>query len=102
MGYNLYWRGSYGEALRHFEAADTLQPGDARFVYYRGLAERSLGRVTDAAQTVRLAVKLEGRRSESVSRSLERLQGPKRMWLERIRSRKQTGQTAFGVAARRD
>ena len=58
--------------------------------------------MTDAEQTVRLAVKLEGRRSELVSRSLERLQGPKRMWLERIRSGKQGDQTAFGVTARND
>ena len=60
-----------------------LSPGDARFWYYRALAERALGD-NKAAE----ASRLEGQKAEKKSgvkadlaQALERVQGARRAWL---------------------
>jgi hypothetical protein len=83
QGCGLYWRRDYAEALACLEAATKLAD-DARFWYFRALAERAQGQSARARQSLDQAVRLhrEGKPGgESVSTALERVQGPARMWI---------------------
>src|SRR5206468_2848701 len=57
QGYKRYWRGEHGEAWVYFEAATRLID-DARYWYYRALAERALGQSKAAQQSRDRAVEL--------------------------------------------
>jgi tetratricopeptide (TPR) repeat protein len=82
-GYALYWQGDWAGALPYFEAATRLAD-DARYWYYRALAERALGNHAGAARSLRRANDLERRgrpRGDVLGLALERVQGPLRRWL---------------------
>ena len=88
-GYNLFWRGEYADALRHFEAAVSLRNDDARYLYYQGLSQLVLGRKSLADASMSQAAQLEARRSsqqDRVARALERLQGQLRLRVESFRN----------------
>jgi hypothetical protein len=78
-----YWQRDYSEALAYLEAATKLAD-DARFWYFRALAERALGEKAESERSLARAVVLhrEGKPDgESVGLALERVQGSLRMWI---------------------
>jgi tetratricopeptide (TPR) repeat protein len=83
-GYRQYWQSEHEDALTYFEAATELFDEDARFWYYRALAETVLGMTREADISLRHAadLHLRGRPSmEAISQALERVQGEARMYL---------------------
>jgi tetratricopeptide (TPR) repeat protein len=83
-GYNLYWQGEYEAAWQRFDAAARLADDDARYWYYKALTELALGRDDDAAKSRQRGAELQVRArpsAEAIGRALERIQGPRRMWL---------------------
>jgi tetratricopeptide (TPR) repeat protein len=80
-GCRLYWDGEHAEALARFEAATKLNGQDARFWYYRSLAESALGRAKVAEASARRGAELQlaGLPSQdSIRQALERVQGEPR------------------------
>jgi hypothetical protein len=90
---DLFWAGTHrladGErrhALALFLAAIQLEPRDARFWYFRALAENSLGDSTAARLSARRGSALEQLNPEqepAVLAALERVQGAPRIFLRR-------------------
>jgi len=80
-GYHAYWRGDYQAALDELDEAVALDPQDARFWYYKGLAEHAMGRSVWAEVSLGRAVALElaGETDRAlVAKALERVQGAAR------------------------
>jgi tetratricopeptide (TPR) repeat protein len=61
LGFILFDRGRYAEALTHFDAALQVRPGEADALAGKAIALLRLGRITEAAQFYRRAVQLEDR-----------------------------------------
>lgn len=90
-GLGLYWSGryrdaarSFAEAIRHSGAYDQ----DARYFYYYGLAQFQQGNAKEAADAFRRAVLLEQQNkpaSAAVNKTLERIQGEPRRYLNTFR-----------------
>jgi tetratricopeptide (TPR) repeat protein len=83
-GYRLYWQRRYQDALDMLDAAVELRGNDARFWYYKALAERALGQDRAALESVRQANLLRQQNSPSfdlIGVALERVQGPDRRFL---------------------
>ncbi|MFO0879068.1 MAG: hypothetical protein U0840_17125 [Gemmataceae bacterium] len=83
-GYRFFWENKMVEAQAQFEAATSLFENDARFWYFRSLAESALGLTTAADTSLAQAVELHRRglpQAELISKSLERVQGEPRMRL---------------------
>jgi len=92
---------SYGMAVHAFHTGDyqqsyddltnAIEAGsqDARAFYFRGLAALKLGRSDEAEADFAEGARLEadGRTTLPIARSLERVQGPDRLRLERYRAR---------------
>src|SRR5262249_40447003 len=95
----LFWKGyeafhdkEYASAWKSFEAATRLSNGDARFWYYRALAERALGDKKAAEASRQAGIKAEKKRDtkkDELAFALERVQGERRVWL-RLGSRPAT------------
>jgi tetratricopeptide (TPR) repeat protein len=84
-GYSLYWQGDHQEALRRFEAATKLTD-DARFWYFRSLAERATGDNTAAEASLGRAARLHVAgfpRADVIGQALERVQGAERVRMGR-------------------
>jgi hypothetical protein len=84
LGYRLFWQGEYEAAWRQFDGAARLADDDARYWYFKALAEQALGREDDAVKSRRRGAELQAvakPSAEAVGRALERVQGPQRMWL---------------------
>lgn len=86
----LFWKGyeafhgrDYASAWQKFEAATRMGPGDARYWYYRALAERALGDTKAAEASRQAGIKAEKRltRADDLAYALERIQGERRVWL---------------------
>jgi tetratricopeptide (TPR) repeat protein len=89
-GYSLFWQRDYEAALGYLEAATKLADGDARYWYYRALAERQMGKSEEAARSLQRGVKVhrENRRNDAaIGLALERVQGPSRAWIRYARDR---------------
>jgi hypothetical protein len=88
-GVHAYFAGDY--ARSHDDLSSAIQGGidDPRAWYFRGLAALQLGRIDEAEADFTEAAERESRAVGmwSVSRSLERVQGPERLQLERHRIR---------------
>jgi tetratricopeptide (TPR) repeat protein len=81
-GYSLFWRGEHQEALSLFEAAAELYRDDARFWYFRSLAEDGLGQKKESEDSLKKAVDLhrQGKPSAAlIGQALERVQGEARL-----------------------
>lgn len=91
VGYHAYWSADYKGALENLDRAVETHQGDARFWYYKGLAEIGLGQIENAERSFSRAVELHAQRpSDSViARSLQRVQG-------RLRVELQLALTLFG------
>jgi hypothetical protein len=87
-GYNLYWQRQYPAALAEFVAAVELRDNDARYWYYKALAERAVGLEAEALASLRRAAEWRSRNSpalDAVLGSLERVQGPDRLFINSVR-----------------
>lgn len=89
-GVHAYNAGQYRDA--HDDLTMAVQSGsqDPRVFYYRGLAYLRLGRPQEAQSDFKKAASLEMADTDhfySVSKSLERIQGPARSQIERFRSK---------------
>ena len=88
-GVHAYFAGDY--ARSHDDLSSAIQGGidDPRAWYFRGLAALQLGRIDEAEADFTEGAERESRAAGMwpVSRSLERVQGPERLQLERHRIR---------------
>ena len=94
QGCRYYWQGETEEALAHVEAATELFENDARFWYYRSLAEAALGQDRRAGASLKQAVDLHLRglpAASSISQALERVQGEPRMQLRQALEQARAG-----------
>jgi hypothetical protein len=88
-GVEAYYRGDYVRAFELLNAAVQAGTRDPRIYYFRGLAQTFLGRSPDAEMDFQLGAQFESSETASVvdvGRSLERVQGPTRLLLERYRA----------------
>lgn len=85
-GLRSYWDGNMNEALRSFDAAAAAEPQNALYHYYRALAFYNLEGAEAASQWLDRAVALERQAPvEHWGRSMERVQGRVRLWVEQAR-----------------
>jgi hypothetical protein len=80
-GYRLYWQRDYAGALEYFDAAVERDREDARFWYYKGLAELSLGKQDAASRAIARGAELQHEMKPNavqIGNALERVQGPER------------------------
>lgn len=80
-GCRMYWDGQHAEALARFEAATQLHDQDARFWYFRSLAESALGQARRAEASAKQAAELHLRglpSQDTIRQALERVQGEPR------------------------
>ncbi|HEY5312768.1 MAG TPA: hypothetical protein VIK18_09620 [Pirellulales bacterium] len=88
-GVEAYYTGDYVRAFNLLNAAVQAGTRDPRVYYFRGLAETFLGRTPDAHRDFEKGAAFESSETASVvdvGRSLERVQGPTRLLLERYRA----------------
>lgn len=88
-GVEAYYTGNYVQAFNMLNGAVQAGSHDPRVYYFRGLAQANLGRTPDAERDFQQGAALETSNTASVvdvGRSLERVQGPTRLLLERYRS----------------
>jgi len=93
-GWDLYWSGRPAEALEAFQKALAFSEGDARYWYYKGLAELALGDNASAETSIFQGAQFETRSkpdSTTVGQALVRVQGPVRLHIEDIRHRVREG-----------
>ena len=88
-GVHAYFSCDYQRAYDDLTQAVEAGTQDPRAFYFRGLAARKLGRLDEAEADFATASEREagGTGAWPVSRSLERVQGPDRLALERYRTR---------------
>lgn len=93
-GIHAYHAGDYGRAYDVLTDAIEAGTDDPRGYYYRGLASLRLGRMSeaDADFTTGADRELATGSVRRVSLSLERVQGPDRLTLERFRARARLGE----------
>ena len=88
-GVHAYYAGSFQQSHDALSRVVNLKTSDPRVYYFRGLAALQLGRRDEAIADFSEGADLEtaGWSSRTVSLSLERVQGPDRLLLERSRMR---------------
>lgn len=86
-GVHAFWRDDLPAALRHFDNAVQLDPGEPLYWYYRAAAHQRLGSARRARHDALIGAHLEWRDGlpDDFGAALARLQGPLRQWLERHR-----------------
>lgn len=85
-GATAYFLGEAEGALDYFVAAVRQDPKNALYRYYLGLTLRQLGRPAEAEIQVRAGKRFESPVwRQGIGVSLQRVQGPDRDWLERLR-----------------
>jgi len=89
QGVHAYFTKDFVDAHAQFTAAIEQASTDPRCYYFRGLAYIKLGRPEDAEQDFArgAALEIEERQYYPIGRSLERIQGPERLQLERARQK---------------
>ena len=86
-GLDLYRSGRFEEAAERFHGAVQAAPGDAKYAYFHAAALHRAGHGSEAADALTLAVQAEERAPiANWGRTLERIQGATRVWLEQNRS----------------
>lgn len=87
-GIHKFFSGCNAEAIQLFDAAIATNPNDPRPYYFRGLAKMNYGDQYAAQADFQMGAQMEAmgkRRSSTVSRSLERIQGSNRLCIEQAR-----------------
>jgi len=88
LGVHAYHAGEYRDAYANLSAAIEGGSRDPRVYYFRGLALSHLGRSDEAQADLEKGAQLEvagGGDQYPIGKSLERVQGPQRLALERLR-----------------
>lgn len=93
LGTTDFFRSRYAEALPRFVNAVQLDPGNPLYWYYRSLTYLGLSQEREAVHDAKVGAALERRLRESLDietlrnlgSRLERIQGPRRTWLEGFR-----------------
>jgi tetratricopeptide (TPR) repeat protein len=88
LGLRYYWDRQYPQAEKEFARAVRSNDGDARLLYFLGLAQLGMERRDQAAESFRKAAELERQgkpQAVLISGALERVQGPQRQVLNRYR-----------------
>ena len=86
-GLRSYWDGNMTEALGAFDAAAAAEPDNALYQYYRALSFYNLRGEAAAADWLAQAVEMERQTPiKNWGRSLERVQGRVRLWVEQART----------------
>jgi tetratricopeptide (TPR) repeat protein len=86
-GLRSYWDGNMTEALGAFDAAAAAEPGNALYQYYRALSFYNLQGEEAAADWLAQAVEMERQSPiKHWGRSMERVQGRARLWVEQART----------------
>lgn len=83
-GTRFYWHGNAATTLKLVSAAVERDPQDAAAWYFKALAERSLGKLSEAKESARRGAALETINralSSQVGLALERVQGDERQFL---------------------
>jgi hypothetical protein len=81
-------QGRYGDAVDGFAAASQAEPSDAKSLYFKALAQWLAGDVDRAEETIREAARQEVQSPlKDWGRTMERIQGPQRLWLEAARKK---------------
>ena len=86
--FNEFFSGEYDSVVRRLTIAIRLDGRDARFYYFRGLANYRQEQLSEAQRDIKAAAALEVKGSLSsseVGRALERIQYAERRWLEQLR-----------------
>jgi hypothetical protein len=92
QGRQAFWSGQFKRALGYFDDAVALDATEPLYWYYRGLTYKYMGNEQRALHDLRLGAHLEwfnkrNRKSSTyILFALERLQGPMRLWLNKIRN----------------
>ena len=95
-GYDLYWTGHPAEALAAFQAAVDLSRDDARFWYFKGLAESALGDTQSAEASIWQAARFQKQNlpdARSIGMALVRVQGPTRQYINEMIERVEVVET---------
>ncbi len=91
QGRSAFWAKDYAKAMLYFDDAISLDPTEPLYWYYRGMIFRNQGNERRAVHDIRLGANMErinrrqGRNSDYLLLALERVQGPMRLWLNKIR-----------------
>jgi hypothetical protein len=88
LGLRLYWNRNYDQAEKEFLSAVRYQDQDARYMYFLGLSRLAQGRRAFAVESFRRGGMLEQQNkpaSATISMTLERVQGPDRLLLNKYR-----------------
>ena len=88
-GVHAYFSRDYDQAFTHFNAAVEQGSQDPRCFYFRGLANLQLGRPDEARQDFQSGAQYEATDTNNfynVGRSLERIQGKRRLIVEKFRA----------------
>ena len=89
-GCDLFWSNRFPEALAAFNKAINFSDGDARFCYFKGLAEMALGDAKAGEASIPQGAQLEHEKkpdSREIGFALVRVQGSTRRYLEGFRNR---------------
>lgn len=82
-GLTLYRSGEFAQAAAVFQNALAEAPADAKYAYFHAIALYQAGQTDDAWKSLATAVKLESQNPiGNWGRTMERVQGPTRIWLE--------------------
>ena len=88
-GVHAYFDGDYAEALKNLNGAAKLESTDPRVFYFRGLTRYEMGEMEAAKKDFVTAAEMEIAglpQYYPVNRSLERIQGERRLLLEEMRA----------------
>ncbi len=88
-GVHSFYAGNFQQSHDYLTQVVDIGTDDPRVYYFRGLSALRLGSQTEANEDFRKGATFEAERgnSRSVSRALERIQGPDRLLLEQSRSK---------------
>jgi hypothetical protein len=86
-GLRSYWDGKMNEAIAAFDSASDAEPQNALYQYYRALAYYNMAGPEGASDWLAQAVDAERQAPiKNWGKSMERVQGPARLWVERARA----------------
>jgi tetratricopeptide (TPR) repeat protein len=91
-GLRSYWDGNMSEAIAAFDAASAAEPENALYQYYRALAYYNVAGPEGASDWLAQAVEAERQAPvKNWGKSMERVQGSARLWIERARTAARIG-----------
>ena len=92
QGRSAFWSKDYDKAMRYFDDAIALDPTEPLYWYYRGMIFRNQGNDRRAKHDIVIGANMErinrkqGKSPDYLLTALERVQGPMRLWMNKIRN----------------